>query len=241
MPKPQISTRGRREAGSNRGSGPVDLVAFDVDGTLIRERDGLTVWEVLNREFLGNCEINRERSRNFLDGQLSYAEWVALDIEGWQTAGATREQIVAAFGSLSAIAGAQEALLTLADSGVRLFVISGTLDLLLHTLLPGAPFEEVHCNHIGFDESGRITHWQATPFDNRGKEKLLRAIALREGIPLERCGFVGDSSNDVWIARAAGVTVAYNSRCDELEQAADVVLRSNDLRDVLPCLLGEPD
>ncbi|HXV76967.1 MAG TPA: HAD-IB family phosphatase [Candidatus Polarisedimenticolaceae bacterium] len=217
---------------------PVDLVAFDVDGTLIREDDGLTVWEVLNREFVGDCRINRERHRMFLDGKLSYAEWVALDIGGWQAAGATRERIVAAFASLAPIDGARPALDTLAAFGVKLVVISGTLDLLLETLLPDAPFDEVYCNHIGFDEFGRISHWAATPFDNRGKEKLLRAIALREGIPLERCGFVGDSTNDRWIARAAGLSVALNPRCDELERAADVVLRARDLRDVLPCLLG---
>jgi phosphoserine phosphatase len=70
----------------------------------------------------------------------------------------------------------------------------------------------------------------------QGKEKLLRAIALREGIPLSRCGFVGDSSNDVWIARAAGRSVAFNPRCEELERTAGAIVRSQDLRDVLPFL-----
>ena len=53
MAKPQISIGGGGDTGKRRASGPVDLVAFDVDGTLIREPDGLTVWEVLNRKFLG--------------------------------------------------------------------------------------------------------------------------------------------------------------------------------------------
>jgi len=214
----------------------LDLVAFDVDGTLVREPEGLTVWEVLNRKFVGSAGINRQRYEEFKAGRLSYPDWVALDIEGWRDAGARRDDLVAAFDSLELVAGTREALGALKELVLRLVVISGTLDLMLHTLLPDHPFDEVHANHIGFDEEGNISHWRATPFDMQGKEKLLRAIALREGIPLERCGFVGDSSNDVWIARAAGRAVAFNSRCEELERAACVVVRSDDLRDVLPHL-----
>jgi HAD superfamily phosphoserine phosphatase-like hydrolase len=212
------------------------LVAFDVDGTLVREPDGLTVWEVLNRKFVGSAEINRQRYAEFKAGRLSYPEWVALDIEGWRAAGATRDDLVAAFASLELVDGARETLDSLKRAGLRLVVISGTLDLMLNTLLPDAPFDEIHANHIGFDDEDRISHWRATPFDMQGKEKLLRAIALREGIPLDRCGFVGDSSNDVWIARSAGRSVAFNPRCEELERIADVVVCSDDLRDVLPHL-----
>lgn len=214
----------------------LDLVAFDVDGTLVREPDGLTVWEVLNREFIGSTEINRRRYEDFKAGRLSYSDWVTLDVEGWKDAGATRADLVAAFSTLELVPGTREALASLKRRGTRLIVISGTLDLMLHTLLPDHPFDEIHANHIGFDEEGGISHWRATPFDMQGKEKLLRAIALREGIPLQRCGFVGDSSNDLWIARAAGLSVAFNPRCEELERVADFVVRSDDLRDLLPHL-----
>jgi phosphoserine phosphatase len=70
-----------------------------------------------------------------------------------------------------------------------------------------------------------------------GKATCLRAVALREGIPLARCAFVGDSSNDVWIARTAGFAVAFNPNSQELEGACKAVVRSRDVRDVLPFLL----
>lgn len=213
------------------------LVAFDVDGTLVRHPAGLTVWEVLNQRFAGSAAINRERYAMFRAGRLSYAEWVALDIEGWRDAGARRDDLVAQFGALSLVPFTREALAALKARGLRLVIISGTLDLMLHTLLPDGPFDEIHANHIGFDAEGRIAHWRATPFDMEGKERLLRAIALREGIPLARCAFVGDSENDVWVARSAGLSIAFNPRSDELERAASVVVRSDDLRDLLPHLL----
>ena len=214
-----------------------DLIAFDVDGTLVAGPNGWTVWEVLNDRFTGTPEVNRERYARYKLGELSYAEWVTLDIEGWRDAGAKRDDLIAGFESLRLIEGVREALAELKQRGCRLFAISGTLDLMLDTLFPDHPFEQVYANHIGFDDAGNISHWTATPFDMDGKAEVLRALALREGVPLQRCAFVGDSSNDVWIARAAGFTVAFNPRSEELEQLAGAVVRSDDFRDVLPHLL----
>jgi HAD superfamily phosphoserine phosphatase-like hydrolase len=214
-----------------------DLVAFDVDGTLVRGPRERTVWEVLNERFTGCADHDRVRYGLYREGKLSYAEWVGLDVASWRDAGARREDLIAAFSVLRLVDGTREALAELADAGCRLFVVSGTLDLMLETLYPDHRFEEIYANRVGFDGEGRITHWQATPFDMEGKAELLRALALREDIPLARCAFVGDSSNDVWIAQTAGLSLAFNPKCPELEGAVDAVVRSEDLRDILPHLL----
>lgn len=217
--------------------GKFGLVAFDVDGTLVVHEQGQTVWEVLNRRFTGDDGWSPQLYQQYLDGKLSYADWVAQDIAGWKAGGATREKLIEAFAPLHLMENTREALKELRAAGMRAVVISGTLDLMLHTLLPDPPLDEIYCNHIAFDGEGRIAHWQATPFDMEGKATCLRAVALREGIPLERCAFVGDSSNDVWIARTAGFAVALNPNSQELEGACQAVVRSRDLRDVLPFLL----
>ena len=213
-----------------------DLIAFDVDGTLVRGPNGWTVWELLNDRFTGEPEVNRERYARYKSGELSYADWVELDVSSWQAAGATREQILESLEALGLVDGVRETLTALREAGSRLIVISGTIDVMLHTLLPDAGFEEIYANHLAFDEEGRIGHWRATPFDQRGKAKLLRAVAMREGIPLERCAFVGDSSNDLWVAQSAGYAIAFNPDCSEFAEACDVIVRSDDLRDLLPYL-----
>jgi phosphoserine phosphatase len=212
----------------------IDLIAFDVDGTLVESPRGLTVWEVLNERFVGSAEINRQRYREYREGKLSYSDWVALDIEGWRETGARRDDLIAALAPLKLVAGARETLDLLETRGFRLIVVSGTLELMLDSLYADHPFERVFANRIDFDERGRISGWEATPYDMKGKAEALRQYAGRIGIPLERCAFVGDSSNDVWIARAAGFSIALNPRCDELERVADAVVRSRDLRAILP-------
>jgi phosphoserine phosphatase len=215
-----------------------DLVAFDVDGTLVHGPEDLTVWEVLNRRFVGSSDQNRERYALYRAGKLSYAEWVDLDVGAWREAGASKREVIAGLAPLRLVEGTREALTSLRNAGCRLVAISGTLDVLLEHLLPDAPFDEVYCNHLGFDDRGRIDHWQATPFDMEGKARLLRTLALREGLRLERCAFVGDSGNDVWIAREAGFSIAFNPKSKTLEEIADAVVRSSDLRDLLPYLLN---
>jgi phosphoserine phosphatase len=215
-----------------------DLVAFDVDGTLVEHPDGRTVWEVLNESLTGSRDQNLERLAMYRAGTLSYADWVALDVSSWRDAGATRDGLIAAFGPLRLVAGARETMDTLKREGARLAVISGTLDLLLDTLFPDHPFDDVYTNRLTFDGAGRIASWWATPFDMEGKADALRKIAAHEGVPLSRCAFVGDHSNDLSAARIAGFTVAFNPKCRELEELAGATVRSEDLRDVLPHLIA---
>jgi phosphoserine phosphatase len=213
-----------------------DLVAFDVDGTLVHHPEDKTVWEVLNHRFTGSDDQNADRWRLYKEGKLSYAEWVALDIGSWRDAGATREVMRDSLEGLTLVEGARETLDALKAQGTRLAVISGTLDFLLDALFPDHPFDEVYTNRLVFDGEGRISHWHATPFDMEGKGIALRSIALREDIPLARCAFVGDHANDLEAARLAGFSIAFNPKSAELEAAASAVVRSRDLRDILPYL-----
>ena len=214
-----------------------DLVCFDVDGTLVTHPRHKTVWEILNLRFVGTDRLNEERYLRYRRGEISYPEWVALDIGDWVSAGATQEQIVREIRELALIGGARETLAALKAAGCKLAVISGTLDICLDTLFPDHPFDEVYTNRIRFHDDGRIRDWKATPFDMDGKARALREIAGRERIPLERCAFVGDHRNDVAAAREAGFAIAFNPKSEEIEAAASVVVRGDDLRALLSHLI----
>ena len=231
----------RAAAGVSPGaSPPYDLVCFDVDGTLVSHPFEKVVWQILNERFLGTDDLNEERYHRYIRGEISYPEWVAMDIGDWMRAGASREVILEEIGALRLVTGARETLAALKQAGCRLAVISGTLDICLDTLFPDHPFDDVYTNRIRFDEGGLIAGWDATPFDMEGKARALREIAEREGIPLEATAFVGDHRNDVAAAREAGFAIAFNPKSAEIEDAADVIVRGEDLRAVLPYLLDAP-
>jgi HAD superfamily PSPase-like hydrolase len=217
-----------------------DLVCFDVDGTLVTHPDGKVVWQILNERFVGTDGVNEDRYRRYTRGEISYAEWVALDIGDWARAGARREEMVAEIGALRLVDGARETLAALKGAGTRLAVISGTLDICLDVLFPDHPFDEVFTNRIRFDEGGAIAGWDATPYDMDGKARALETIAARERIPLEKTAFVGDHANDIAAARKAGFAVAFNCKSDELAAVADVVVHDPDMRALLPHLMESP-
>ncbi len=205
-----------------------DLVAFDVDGTLVRHAAGKVVWELFNGAFGGDDSVNVARFRAYRAGEISYPDWVALDVGDWVRVGATREQMATIIeAELSATPGSVEALERLRACGYRLAVISGTLDITLELLFPAHPFEQVRTNALFFDGAGRVCDWRATPYDMEGKAEALAEIAAEMGIPLERTVFVGDNINDVYVMRRAGLAIAFEPKAEEVREAADVIVEGN--------------
>lgn len=207
----------------------VGLIAFDVDGTLVEHPDELVIWQLLNRRFTGDLETSETRYADFLAGRIDYPTWVELDVGDWIRAGATRTMIFEEVRRLRRVPGADTVLERLKQRGYRLAVISGTLDVVLEEFFPAHPFDAIFMNRLLFDAAGVLAGWEATPFDMDGKARALRRLAERAGLPLSRCGYVGDNRNDVDVAREAGFSVAFNPKSEELEAVADVVVRSENL------------
>ena len=215
----------------------IDLVAFDIDGTLIAHPSGRVVWQELHRRFGadggGDDTLNRKRYDDFLAGRLAYEDWVRLDVQDWQRAGARREDLRRIFGEFRLLDGVRDTLAELSRRGYRLAAISGTLDFLIEVVFPDHPFERVYSNRISFSEDGRISGWQATPFDFDGKAKGLLALSRELSVPPERIAFVGDDINDIGVAQAAGFSVAVRPKPESLAAVCDVVLSGNSLAELL--------
>jgi phosphoserine phosphatase len=210
-----------------------DLICFDVDGTLVRHPSGLVIWEVLNLKYGGSKEINRFRYQMYCEGRLSYERWVQLDVSGWIDHGATESGVLEAVREFSLFDGARETVHELKRRGYMLGVISGTLNVVLDTLFPDHPFDEVYTNKIFFDGGGRLDGWEATRYDSHGKPEALRDIAHRHGVHLSRTGFVGDGENDEPLLGVAGFFAAFRPRSRVLADGADIVLGESELPKLL--------
>jgi phosphoserine phosphatase len=205
----------------------IKLICFDVDGTLVKHPADMVIWEVLNLRFGGSREANRRRYEMYHGGEITYDKWVALDVGDWVSAGATREDILASVAEFSLVEGARETVAELKRRGFQMAVISGTIDIVLDTLYPNHPFDDVFTNKIFFDNSGKLTSWEATPFDGRGKPAALRRITRQRDIPLSQTAFVGDGENDVPLLGVVGTFIAYEPRSNELEAGAGVVIKGD--------------
>ncbi len=216
---------------------PYDLIAFDVDGTLVD--DTVFIWQTLHDHF--NTEPTRRRQAydDYFAGRLSYADWFFNDIALLRERGATREAIREIVAGMCLVGGAEETLATLREAGARLVIISGTLEVVVRHFDLERWFDEVYLNRFKYDAEGILVSGTPTPYDVGEKATGLRQVAAAAGIPMQRTAFIGDNFNDISIAKAAGFSIAFNCKSDVLAETADVVVKGGDLRKILPYLLPD--
>lgn len=212
-----------------------DLVCFDLDGTLIQGT--IFIWQTLHDAFATDPERRRKAKEDFHAGRITYQQWFDHDLVLLGEADATRERMVTALDTIHPTPGAPETLATLREAGMHLAIISGSIDLVLERFFGDVVFDEVLINRLDFDDAGRLVGGTHTDFDVDRKGEGVREIARRLGVDVARTAFVGDNYNDVSAAHAAGLSIAFNPRSDELTAAADAVVKGDDLRGILPHLL----
>ncbi|NIM20121.1 MAG: HAD-IB family phosphatase [Candidatus Latescibacteria bacterium] len=210
-----------------------DLICFDVDGTLIEHPTGKVIWELLNIRYGGSEQINQARYDSYMEGNITYDKWVELDVSDWIEKRATQEEIVEVVRGFRPHEGALETVEELKKRGYRLSVVSGTLDIVIDTIFPDHPFDDVFTNRIFFDGDGNLTGWKATPFDIFGKPIALRELARKYGTTLDRIAYIGDGDNDVPLLGVVGYFVAFNPRSAELERGADRVVKNQSMTKLL--------
>ncbi len=217
--------------------GKYKLVCFDVDGTLI---DNVTFsWQVFHDYFQTDVHKREDARKKFFDGQITYKQWAEHDINLWKEVNANKGDFFKALSKLKLMEGAIETLNELKKNNLKLAVISGSLNVVLERFIPNYEeyFDDVFLSRIHFDNNGRISGVDATEYDMEGKALALRKIAEREKISLKECVFIGDYLNDMKIMEESGMGIAFNCRCDELKEIADVVVDKKDLREILRHIL----
>lgn len=209
------------------------LVVFDLDGTLI---DVDSAWHMLH-EFFG-MDVHPERieaKEKFMSGEIDYNEWADRDIDLMKKSGANMEKIKKALRSIKLINGSLETVKTIKKMGYKTGLISDSLDIVIKTLIPDYKemFDYIYINKLYFDKDGNILNVKITNFNFGKKAEGLKEICKKEGILPKETIFIGDNVNDVDIAKAAGFSIAFNSKSEELNEIADVVIEKKDLREIL--------
>ncbi len=213
------------------------LVCFDVDGTLI---DNVTFsWQIFHDYFQTDKHRREDAKNKFFSGKISYSEWAEHDINLWREKNAKKEDFFKAMSHLKLMNGALGTLQELKKRGLKLAIISGSLNIILERFIPNYDeiFDDVFISKIYFDKNGEISKVRATEFDMDAKALALKEIAEKEKISLKQCVFVGDYLNDKKIMQEAGLGIAFNCKYKELKKIADVVIDKKDLREILRYVL----
>ena len=60
-----------------------------------------------------------------------------------------------------------------------------------------------------------------------GKDNAAKFVAEKTGVTLENVISVGDSGNDVALAKIYGLSLAVSNACNKMKEAADVIICNN--------------
>jgi len=226
---------------TNRGK--INLVAFDLDGTLTDAETN--IWAVLNKRF-GVVEESRILEQRYRSGELSYVDWASKALDLLYQHGANEKNLNETIEFIGFVpGGVYEALLELREHGKKSAILSGSLDILVKKLFgPEEPefadrfFDSIIVNRIYFNEDGSIQSFGPTYYgDGKYKAEGLSELSRRFGFRLKECAFIGDDSNDIEVAKIAGLSIAFNPKSDELRKACSVVIEEPNLKLILPHIL----
>jgi len=145
------------------------LVCFDLDGTIVDET--VSIWQTIHDHLKSDQSIRAEYREKYKKGEISYEDWAQLDIELWKEMGATKQEILAALTPLKLMNGAKETLDKLRESGVKMVIVSGSLNVVLEKVFPDyrGYFDHVFINNIFFDSEGKIQEVVSTIYDKGNK------------------------------------------------------------------------
>lgn len=209
------------------------LACFDLDGTIIDET--VYIWQTIHQCLHTDNDERKECMKRYYNNEISYEEWAYHDVELWKRAGATKKDILRALSNLKLMFGAKDTLYELKSRGLKLAIISGSLNIAIEKVLPKYKeiFDYVFINEIFFDKKDKIKKIIPTKYDMVHKATALQEICEKERIRIQDTIFVGDNDNDVQVAKIAGLAISFNSKSAELDRSCHVVIKRKDLKEIL--------
>lgn len=212
----------------------MDLIIFDLDGTLIKER---TIFAIAKEYgFLEEVvKVIESPIKNYMKSKI---------IAGFLK-GLTVNEFLDIIKKIPLMDGAEEVSKTLKNKGYKLGIISDSYTLVTEYFKEKLGFDFSVANRLEV-KNGILTGKICMPMgwlENRCfckqsvcKRAHLRIYAKKYGVSVKDCVAVGDGPADLCMLDEAGLGIAFNPKTPELLKYAKIVIDKEDLREILSYL-----
>ncbi|MGE0015230.1 MAG: HAD family hydrolase [Candidatus Methanomethylophilaceae archaeon] len=211
-----------------------ELVCFDMDGTLTTQRSS---WGWVHNVY----EVdNRESYDAFCSGEIDEPEFMRRDIALWKEADpdVTVDKIARIFRTMPLTDGIQETVATLKSEGMRCVIISGGIDIAAKMIADEFGFDAYIADSLEVCDGGHLTGEGIMNVDLRDKGINVREFQKKYGTDRARTVSIGNSFTDIGMFRNSGLSIAFNPIDEMTAEAADAVVRSDNISDVLDVIFG---
>ena len=207
------------------------LVVFDVDGTLLR---AVSSWQFLH-EKLGTWDKGKQYAEQFFRGTITYEDWARLDASLWR--GSKIETVRKIVGSIPYTYGARDVVTALRRNGFKVVLLSAGLSIVTERIEREIGVDDSLANDLKV-ENGLLTGEVKANVSVDNKDTALLRMLKKFDLRIDECAAVGDDETLIPLFETVGLSIAFNPRSWVVEERADVVVKGEDLRKVLPFLLG---
>jgi HAD superfamily PSPase-like hydrolase len=209
-----------------------DMAAFDLDGVIVAE---CSSWEWVHRYFGVD---NSDSLAAFCSGKIDDMQFMRSDISLWRAIDpnvnlSTIKEILM---KARIMKGSRETVQALKKKGMKTCIVSGGIDLLANHIGKICGVDSVISNGLAADKDGRLLGDGILRVELRDKASALSAILKEFEIEPEKCVAIGNSWVDISMFNVAGYGIGFNPVDAQTITAADVVVESDDLRDILKYL-----
>ena len=207
---------------------PYQLVAFDMDSTLIQAE---CIDEIAIEAGVGEqvAAVTEAAMRGELDFAGSLANRVAL-LKGLDV-----HVLESVYERIELMPGATELFDALQAKGVKTAILSGGFVFFAERFADRLGADVYYCNDLEVADGQLTGRTQGPIVDAQGKADKLIELAEQWGIPIEQTASVGDGANDLKAMAAAGLGVAFCAK-PAVQEQADVAVNVKDLTELIPLL-----
>lgn len=208
--------------------GPYQLVAFDMDSTLIQAE---CIDEIAKEAGVGEevAAVTEAAMRGEIDFAGSLTRRVAL-LKGLDV-----HVLESVYRRIQLMPGAEELFAALKQHNIKTAILSGGFVFFASRFSERLGVDVYHCNDLEAID-GKLTGQVRGPIvDAQGKADKLIALADEWGIPIQRTASVGDGANDLKVMAAAGLGIAFCAK-PTVQQQADIAVNEKDLTQLIPIL-----
>ena len=214
-----------------------DLVIFDMDGVLTRDRSS---WTFVH-DMMGVS--NEHNLKAFIEGRIDEDEFIRSDIALWHGVDPdiNIRKIARFFRELRLIDGIQETVACLHYNGMKCVICSGGIDLAAKMIADEYGFDDYAAVTLLADENGVLTGEGKKAVDLSDKGVSARSFIEKYGTTKEMTVSIGNSFTDIKMFNATGMSIAFNPEKDGTAEAADHVVVSKNIADVLDYIIPQEE
>ncbi len=208
------------------------LVVFDVDGTLM---NAVSSWQFLH-EKLGTWDKGKQYAEQFFRGAITYEDWAKQDASLWR--GLKLEKVSQIIDGIPYTIGARGVVTTLRSNGFKVVLLSAGLSLVKERIEREIGVDDSLANDLKV-EKGFLTGEVKVNVAIDNKDTVLLRMLKKFNLGIDECAAVGDDETMIPLFEKVSLPIAFNPRSWAVEEKAKVVVRSDNLREVLPHLLDK--